>query len=173
MSASDLRCLNAYYIAARPVYLMSVAHDDRANVFPMDLVGRVSSGDFLLALRATSPAIELMEASGRIAMSGAPASQLQAVYALGAHHHKATIDLTALPFRVRQSELFGLTVLDEPGLVRELSVRAVHGVGSHVVFVTRVERESGRTDAQLAHVSSMYAEWLARHGRSLRALAPS
>jgi flavin reductase (DIM6/NTAB) family NADH-FMN oxidoreductase RutF len=172
MSASDLRCLNAYYISARPVYLVGVRDANAVNFFPMDLVGGVSSGDFLLALRATSPAVEIMEASGRIAMSGAPASQLQAIYALGAHHHKATIDVTRLPFAVRQSELFGLMVLDEPGLVRELSVQAAHRVGSHVLFVTRIARESGRTEAQLAHVSHMYAEWLARHGRPLEALAP-
>src|SRR5262249_47614408 len=71
MSAADLRALNAYYITARPVYLVGVAHKDRVNLFPMDLVGPVSSGDFLLALRATSPAVEVMEASRCIAMSGA------------------------------------------------------------------------------------------------------
>ena len=104
-------------------------------------------------------------------MSGAPASALEAIYALGAHHHKATVDLSALPFITQTSERFGLPVLAGPGAVRELSVREAHRIGSHVLFVARVERESGHTDEQLAHVSAMYAEWLRRHGRPLRALA--
>ena len=171
MSASDLRCLNAYYIVARPVYLVSVAFDGRSNVFPMDLVGSLSSGDFLLALRATSPAIALIESSGRLAMSGAPADSLAAIYALGAHHRKATIDLNDLPFEVHPSDLFGLPVLQRPGLVRELQVRDVHRIGSHVLFVTRVERETGETREQLAHVSAMYADLLTHRGRPLRTLA--
>jgi flavin reductase (DIM6/NTAB) family NADH-FMN oxidoreductase RutF len=167
MSASDLRCLNVYYMAARPVYLIGVSHEGRSNVFPMDLVGALSSGDFLLALRATSPAIKLMEGSGRIAMSGAPSDNLKAVYDLGAHHRAEAINLSDLPFTMRTSELFGLPVLAENGLVRELAVREIHRIGSHVLFVTHAERENGHTDRQLAHVSGMYGEWLASHGRAL------
>src|SRR5262249_9210016 len=159
---ADLRALNAYYITARPVYLVGVAHKDRVNLFPMDLVGPVSSGDFLLALRATSPAVEVMEASRCIAMSGAPAAHLRAVYALGAQHHKSSVDLNTVGFPITRSTLYGLPVLAEDGLVRELFVRAVHRIGSHVLFVSRVEREAGRTWEQLAHVSGMYAERLSR-----------
>jgi flavin reductase (DIM6/NTAB) family NADH-FMN oxidoreductase RutF len=171
MSARDLRALNAYYIVARPVYLVGVAHEDRVNLFPMDLVGAVSSGEFLLALRATSPAIALMEASRRIAMSGAPAVHLRAIYALGAQHHKSTVDLNGLTFPVARSMLYGLPVLAQDGLVRELSVQQIHRIGSHVLFVSRVDREAGRTEEQLAHVSGMYAERLSRKKHPLRSLA--
>lgn len=166
MSARDLRCLNAYYMVPRPVYLVSVEHAGRVNLFPMDLVGGVASGEFLLALRATSPAVELIEQSRRVAMSGAPASHLRAVYELGAHHHAAGIDVRALPFAVRSSPLFNLPVLAGTGLVREIAIRDARPVGSHVLFVGTIERESGRTRDQLAHVSAMYAEWLARAGRA-------
>jgi flavin reductase (DIM6/NTAB) family NADH-FMN oxidoreductase RutF len=136
----------------------------------MDLVGAVKSGEFLLALRATSPSIEIIEASRRIAMSGAPANRLSAIYALGAHHRASSVDVNALPFEFEDSELFNLPVLSGLGLVRELSVREVHRIGSHVLFVTRVEREAGQTEEQLAHVSGMYAEHLAKLGRPMRRL---
>ena len=164
MSAADLRCLNVYYMWPRPVYLVGVAAGDRSNLFPMDLVGQVDAHHFLLALRATSPAIELMERSRVIAMSAAPADQLRAVYALGAHHRQANVDTGALPFAVVRSALHGLPVLAS-GFTRELSVRQVHRHGSHVLFVCRVDVEQGRTPRQLAHISLMYAEWLARRGR--------
>jgi hypothetical protein len=170
MGAADLRCLNVDYMIPRPVFLVGVAHEDRANLFPMDLVGRVGSGDYLLALRATSPAIELMEASRVIAMSAAPAEHLTNVYALGAHHRLPTVDTSALPFEVHPGGPCGTPILSN-GFTRALTVLNVHRVGSHVLFVCRVDSESGRTPRQLAHVSLMYVEWLARHGRTLDVLA--
>jgi flavin reductase (DIM6/NTAB) family NADH-FMN oxidoreductase RutF len=166
MSAADLRCLNVYYTWPRRVFLVGAAFEGRTNLFPMDLVGRVSPDDFTLALRATSPAIELMERSRVIAMSAAPAEHLAEVYALGVHHRKPTVDTSTLPFDVRASALHGLPVLAQ-GFTRELTVRAVHRVGSHVLFVCRVDPERGRTTRQIAHVSQMYAEWLAKRGRAL------
>lgn len=166
MTAADLRALNLYYSVRRPVYLVGTAWEGRTNLFPMDLVGQLSSGEFLLALRATSPAIELMERSGRIALSAAPAGQLQAVYALGAHHKKDTVDVDALPFPVRPSPRFGLPSLADR-LAYELAVEQVHRIGSHVLFVTRIETRQPPAENQLAHVSAMYAERSARRGRHL------
>jgi flavin reductase (DIM6/NTAB) family NADH-FMN oxidoreductase RutF len=171
MSPGDLRALNAYYIVPRPVFLVGVAHEDRVNLFPMDLVGALSSGEYLLALRATSPSIALMEASRHIAMSSAPAGQLEAVYALGRQHHLAALDLSTLTVPVARSPLFGLPVL-EGGLVRELFVERTERIGSHVLFITRIEREAGRAGRQLAHMSGMYAEWLRRGQQGCEVLAP-
>jgi flavin reductase (DIM6/NTAB) family NADH-FMN oxidoreductase RutF len=170
MSASDLRCLNVYYMSPRPVYLIGVASGDRSNLFPMDLVGTIGSGEFLLALRATSPAIELMETSRVIAMSAAPPENIAEVYALGAHHRKASVDTSTLPFAIQPSPLHALPVLSH-GFTRELSVRATHRIGSHVLFVCRVDAEQGATPRRMAHISLMYAEWLARRGRPVDALA--
>jgi flavin reductase (DIM6/NTAB) family NADH-FMN oxidoreductase RutF len=171
MSAHDLRCLNAYYMVARPVYLVSVEHEGRTNMFPMDLVGRLTSGEFTFALRATSPSIELIEQSRRVAMSAAPARFLHAVYDLGRQHGLKTIDVSTLAFGVRSSVLFNLPVLAENGLVREISVRHSHRVGSHVLFIGDIQDERGHTINQLAHMSAMYAEWLNRAGRPQRILS--
>jgi flavin reductase (DIM6/NTAB) family NADH-FMN oxidoreductase RutF len=166
MTAGDLRCLNLYYAVRRPVYLVGVAFEGRTNLFPMDLVGRLSSGEFMMALRATSPAIELMERSRRIALSIAPADQLQAVYALGAHHKRDTVDVDALPFPVLPSPRFGLPSL-AGRLSHEVAVEQVHRIGSHVLFLTRIEAHDDLHDSQLAHVSTWYAEWAARRGREM------
>jgi flavin reductase (DIM6/NTAB) family NADH-FMN oxidoreductase RutF len=138
----------------------------------MDLVGALSSGEYLLALRATSPAVELMEASRRIAMSSAPAEKLDAVYALGAQHRRPTLDLSTLTLPMSRSPLFGLPVLDKMGLVRELAIEEVHRIGSHVLFITRIEQEDGRPGRQLAHMSGMYVEWLRRRQHACELLAP-
>ena len=172
MSAADLVCLNAYYIAPRPVFLVSVAHLGSDNLFPMDLVGSLSSGEFTLALRSTSPAIELMEGSRRLALCDAPAAHIKAIYALAAHHRRKSIDMDALPFPMRPSPVFGLPVIADAQLVREVAIQDVHRIGSHVLFISTIIQESGRAKDQLAHVSGMYAEWLSRHHRPLRAVGP-
>jgi len=172
MSAHDLRALNAYYIAARPVFLVGAGHEEQVNLFPMDLVARLSSDEYLLALRATSPNVALMENSGHIAMSSGPAELLNFVYALGRQHRQATLDLSTLPVAISRSPLFGLPVLEHAELVRELTVQRTERIGSHVLFITQIESETGRADRQLAHMSLMYIEWLRRHQRGCETLAP-
>jgi len=172
MSAKDLRAMNAYYIVARPVFLVGVRHEERKDLFPMDLVGALSSGEYLLALRATSPGVALMEASRRIAMSSAPAELLDAVYALGSRHRQPALDLDKLAVPTVPSSRFGLPVLDRAGLVRELVVERVERIGSHVLFMTRIEHETGLAGRQLAHLSGTYIEWLRRSGRACEALRP-
>lgn len=172
MSAADLRALNAYYIVARPVFLVGVRHEERRDLFPMDLVGPLSSGEYLLALRATSRAVALIEASRRIAMSSAPAELLDAVYALGSRHRQSAHDPGKLELPTSSSPLFGLPVLDRAGFVRELIVESVERIGSHVLFITRIEHEAGLAGRQLAHMSETYIEWLRRSGRVCEVLAP-
>jgi flavin reductase (DIM6/NTAB) family NADH-FMN oxidoreductase RutF len=166
MSFADLRALNVFYMMPRPVHLVSVVHQERSNLFPMDLVGPVGQDTFVLALRATSPSIELMRASGRIVFSGAPAALKEVVFRLGAHHKARSIDWDGLPIAVRPSPHFGIPVPQAALRVRELEVAASHDIGSHVFFVTTVAADTRLADEpQLAHVSDMYARWAAAAGR--------
>ena len=148
MTARDLICLNAYYLVPRPVFLISVAYAGRDNLFPMDLIGNVSSGELMLALRATSPAVELMERSRQVAMSAAPAREKEAIYALGAQHRLPSIDLNKLRFSMRPSPVLGLPILANGEMVREVAIQDVHRVGSHVLFVGSIIHESGQTEQQ-------------------------
>ncbi|HKP74268.1 MAG TPA: flavin reductase [Longimicrobiaceae bacterium] len=167
MSFPDLKALNVFYMMPRPVYLVSVAHGDASNIFPMDLVGPVGDDTFLLALRRTSPSIELMKASGRIVVSAIPAELKEPVYALGMHHKQKSIDWAGLPIATAPSPAFGIPAPVDALSVRELEVRQAAEVGSHVFFDTRVAAFDRRRDgAQLCHVSDMYARWRAARGRS-------
>jgi flavin reductase (DIM6/NTAB) family NADH-FMN oxidoreductase RutF len=158
MTAADLRAINVYYIRPRPVSLVTVVDGDASNIFPMDLIGPVSSGHFLLALRSTSPAIALMSHIRRVAVSAAPASFKKAAYALGAHHRERSIDLGRLPFPTVASPEFGLPVPADALVVRELAIRDIHTVGSHTLFVTDIVRETpGKAGDALCHIASPYA----------------
>jgi flavin reductase (DIM6/NTAB) family NADH-FMN oxidoreductase RutF len=154
MTPADLRASYVFYICPRPVVLVSVEHEGSGNLFPMDLIGPTDSPWFSMALRSTSPAVRLMQESRRMALASIPFSYQGITYELGKHHKLADIDWGALPFKTARSPLFDLRVPDAALRVREVSVKEFHEVGSHVLFVTRVERETiagGPKSLQLFH----------------------
>jgi flavin reductase (DIM6/NTAB) family NADH-FMN oxidoreductase RutF len=158
MTPSALRALNVYYMRPRPVSLVTVMDGGESDLFPMDLIGPLSSGHFTMALRSTSPAIRLMEHSRRIAVSAIPASFKKAAYALGTHHTNLCVDWNHLPFSVISSQEFALPVPRDALHVRELEIQEVHRIHSHTFFVTSIMRETrcGDGDA-FCHVAGPYA----------------
>lgn len=161
MIPSELFALYLFYYVPRPVYLVSVTFEDAANIFPMDLVGRMGDDLFLLALRSTSPAIRLMTSSKRLAMTAVPFEEKDVAYKLGTHHKKERIDWDALPFQGIPSPGFGLQVPASALGVREVEVVATDLVGTHVLFVTRiVGEERWRPGRQLCHIPGILREYL-------------
>jgi flavin reductase (DIM6/NTAB) family NADH-FMN oxidoreductase RutF len=166
MSYPDLRALNAFYVLPRPVFLVSVAAGDRSNMFPMDLVAPIGRDRFVLALRRTSPSVETMCASRQVVISGAPAAFKDVAYQLGAHHKKATIDWSTLPFALTASREFGIPRPVESTILRELHIEQYREIGSHMFFQARIVHQEVPSDLpQLCHVSDMYARWRHRRGR--------
>jgi flavin reductase (DIM6/NTAB) family NADH-FMN oxidoreductase RutF len=159
MTQADLRSSFVFYTCPRPVVLVSVEHEGASNIFPMDLIGPTDSPWFSMALRATSPAVRLMQQSRRMALASVPFSYKAIAYALGKHHRQTSIDWTALPFKTVPSPSFALRVPEAALRVREVHVREFHEVGSHVLFITSIERETfpeARTAPQLFHIFSSY-----------------
>jgi flavin reductase (DIM6/NTAB) family NADH-FMN oxidoreductase RutF len=166
MTFSDVWCNFAFYIAPRPVVLVSVEFEGASNLFPMDLIGPTDSPWFSMALRSTSPAVALMQESRRMALASIPLRMKPQVYDLGKHHKLRSIDWNSLPFSTVPSPSFGLRVPEEALLVCEVRVEEFHEVGSHVVFITRVERETipERREPQMFHLAGTYWKYLHRQG---------
>ena len=163
MSAPALRRLFVFYICPRPVVLVTVVHEDTSNVFPMDLIGSVSDSEFSLALRSTSPAVKLMKASKRVALSDVPHDQMSVAYALGKHHNEKSIDWKSLPFALGRSRGFELPVPNFALRVRDMEISAIHSVGSHTVFLTHCRSCEEFSDGpQMCHTNGFYQEWLSR-----------
>jgi flavin reductase (DIM6/NTAB) family NADH-FMN oxidoreductase RutF len=142
MTPGDVRGIHVFYICPRPVVLVSVEHEASGNLFPMDLIGPTDSPWFSMALRSTSPAVRLMQQSRRMALSGVPSAYQAIAYELGKHHQLSNIDWDALPFTTTRSPLFHLRVPDAALRVCEVYVHEFHEVGSHMLFLTTVERET-------------------------------
>jgi flavin reductase (DIM6/NTAB) family NADH-FMN oxidoreductase RutF len=153
------------------VVLVTVQHEGAGNMFPMDLIGLTDSPWYSMALRLTSPAVSLMQASRRLALASVPWEYKDFAYRLGEHHRKTSIDWACLPFPTRPSPLFGLPVAEKSQRVREVKVAECHSVGSHMLFVTSVESDTrpGPTatdedSRQLFHAFTSYRQFLAARG---------
>jgi flavin reductase (DIM6/NTAB) family NADH-FMN oxidoreductase RutF len=139
MTPEDVRGIHVFYICPRPVVLVSVEHEASGNLFPMDLIGPTDSPWFSMALRSTSPAVRLMQQSRRMALSGVPFAWQAIAYDLGKHHQLSNIDWDTLPFGTTRTPLLHLRVPEAALRVCEVTVHEFHEVGSHVLFLTKVE----------------------------------
>jgi flavin reductase (DIM6/NTAB) family NADH-FMN oxidoreductase RutF len=155
-----------FYICPRPVVLVSVDDGTHSNLFPMDLIGPVSSDRFTLALRSTSPSIPTMKSARRVALSDVPARDYATAYKLGVHHKNAMVDWDHLPFEIQRSRDFSLRYPAIALRVREIEILDFDTIGSHTFFVTRIASEhSGGNDGQFFHTSGIYQHFRSCNGR--------
>ena len=169
MARPDLESMFLFYTRPRPVVLVTVVYGENSNIFPMDLIGPTETGYFTLALRSTSPAVELIKASRRVALSGVPAAQVAIAYELGKHHKKQSIDWNALRMEMTKSPLLGLPVPRFALDVREMCVDHVHTIESHTLFAAKTMMEHrGTGGSRLFHVPGYFADYCERIGRPLQ-----
>jgi flavin reductase (DIM6/NTAB) family NADH-FMN oxidoreductase RutF len=155
-----------FYICPRPVVLVSVDDGSHSNLFPMDLIGPVSSDRFTLALRSTSPSIPTMKSARRVALSDVPAREYATAYKLGIHHKNVKVEWDHLPFGIQRSRTFSLPCPAIALRIRELEILDFDTIGSHTFFVTRVASEhSTGDDAQFFHTSGIYQHFRSCNGR--------
>lgn len=154
MTHPDIRASHVFYICPRPVVLVTVDHQGAGNMFPMDLIGPTDSPWFSMALRLTSPAVELIRQSRRLALASAPFSYKEIAYQLGEHHRQLSIDWKSLPFPLQPSPEFRLPVAQAALRVREMQIEEFHTIGSHMLFLTSPVSDTRReppVEKQLFH----------------------
>jgi flavin reductase (DIM6/NTAB) family NADH-FMN oxidoreductase RutF len=155
-----------FYICPRPVVLVSVDDGSHNNLFPMDLIGPVSSERFTLALRSTSPSIATMKSARRVVLSDVPARDYTTAYRLGIHHKNVKVDWNHLPFEIKRSREFSLPYPAIALRVREIEILDFDTIGSHTFFVTQIASEhSAGDDAQFFHTSGIYQHFRSCNGR--------
>ncbi|MEO8130272.1 MAG: hypothetical protein ABI822_24435 [Bryobacteraceae bacterium] len=168
MTASDLFNMWILHDLPRPVHLVSYGGMALGNMFPMDLLGLLASGTFVVGIHANSPAIPLWQRQRQIAVSAVPLRYKPTVYGMGRNHRRLFLDPSALPIPSSPSETFQIPVPDEALSVRELSIEQSLNLGSHVLFVARTTKTEKRAEEpQMCHVHRFYQQFLMRHNRPL------
>jgi flavin reductase (DIM6/NTAB) family NADH-FMN oxidoreductase RutF len=168
MVPSELFSLWILHDVPRPVLLVSYGSMTRANMFPMDLLGPLSNGWFVLGLHTTSPALNVWRESRRIAVSTVPLRYKSTVYGMGRNHREPFLDPAALPASCAPSGTYRIPVPDAALSVRELRIEDSLDLGSHVLFVAATQTLDNRAAGpQMCHVHRFYQQFLMRQNRPL------
>jgi flavin reductase (DIM6/NTAB) family NADH-FMN oxidoreductase RutF len=160
----ELRAVYVFNVCPRPVALVSVVHEDSANLFPMDLMGSVGDGYFAFALTSSKAAAPLVERAGRVVLSSVPFEQAAVATKLGANHRKSSINWNELPFPMMRPGAIDALVPSFALRAREMKVEAVHPLGSHTLFVARTIADEHFGDGlQLFNAHGTCKLWINSH----------
>ena len=171
MIPSELFSMWILHHVPRPVFLVSYGNMAQCNMFPMDLLGPLSIGAFVLGMHSSSPAIPIWRRCGRVAVSAVPLLYKPVVYAMGNNHRQALLDPSALPVPCGASKTFQIPVPVDALSVRELTLEQSLDLGSHVLFVARTHSLEARAEApQMCHIHRFYQQFLIRQNRPLPSL---
>ena len=156
-----------FYLAPRAVYLVSAAHEERGNIFPMDQVGRMrADGEISLSLRNTNPSVKTISQSRRVVLSSIAAARKENAYQLGQRHKVETLDESELPFALSTSPTFGMRYPENAVRVRELEIVSIKTMGSHTFFIGRAVTDRRLSDEpQLFHTPGFHQRYRTRRGR--------
>lgn len=155
-----------FYICPRPVVLVSVDDGEHSNLFPMDLIGPISTEHFTLALRSTSQSIPAMKSARKVALTDVAARDYALAYQLGAHHKNVKVAWDQLPFKIQRSRNFSLPCPQSAQRIREAEILDFDTIGSHTFFLTRIVSEQvAGEDLRFFHTSGIYQHFRAACGR--------
>jgi flavin reductase (DIM6/NTAB) family NADH-FMN oxidoreductase RutF len=158
-------CMTVLFICPRPVVLVSVAHQGRFNMFPMNLMANAPDGHFVFALNSHRKACPLILDAGRLTICSVPVDKASDARALARNHRAETIDEKSLTFGLRRSPNLGLPVPEFATRIRELEVVYSHNLGSHTLVMAKITHdERWEQRAEFFMIHGIYQTWRRRHG---------
>jgi flavin reductase (DIM6/NTAB) family NADH-FMN oxidoreductase RutF len=160
ISAGAAHAMIVSFICPRPVVLVSAVSGDRGNIFPMNLLGRVSDGYFAFALDSTRLTAPLVAGARRVALSSIPLEQSEVARQLGKNHKKESVSWNQLPFPTMLSAALNLPVPCFALRVIEMQIETIRNLGSHTLFVARVIRDERHGEGQqFSVIHGVYQSW--------------
>ncbi|MEP7129338.1 MAG: hypothetical protein ABI729_10735 [Chitinophagales bacterium] len=134
----ELLKLFVFSLKPRPVFLVSVQHQNGFDVFPVDIAGHLSETHRIFSIRTTSAAIPHILSTKKICACSVPYEQRQAVYQLGRHHAGGIIPQEAATIDFIPSTQWKIPVPAFALQTDELLLEDTFQKGAHSQFVFRV-----------------------------------
>jgi flavin reductase (DIM6/NTAB) family NADH-FMN oxidoreductase RutF len=160
MTLIEERAATVTFIRPHPLSLVSVGNRSSGNIFTMNLMGDLGNGYFGFALRDRRVVADLVEHTGRVAISGIPLTECALAFQLAANYKKESVDWEELPFETEPSTALGIPVPRFATGVKELEIVEVHRIGGHRLFLARLlhdEVRPGKIPACVVH--GFYQFW--------------
>lgn len=135
LSFDKLKSLVAAYSYPRRVRVISFREDDYYNIFPMDLLGDLSSHNrYVFGLRHTNTTLKRIISTGKIVVSDCSHEWKGTIYELGKHHGGSPPPLKQLPFQTFKSKQFGFDVPMWVDNYKEIEIVKTIDLGSHMLM---------------------------------------
>jgi len=145
LSFQQVKGFAAAYSHPRKVSIISFKQGDYYNIFPMDLLGDITTSDltnyYAFGLRHTNNALPKIIETGRVVVSEVSFKQKNQIYALGSNHQKLPPAVDLLPFEVIQSKNFGFYVPEWADSYKEVRITSTINLGSHMLLWGQVENK--------------------------------
>jgi hypothetical protein len=150
------------YSVPRNISLITVAENEKYNLFPTDLHGQADDQHYVISLRHEGKACQQVMQTGKILVTGVQSQFYKNVYALGKNHMQEYREKPHFPFSDTVSSLYQLPLPQSATFYRELELQDsfVHGI--HRILLFKILSRQTVTDnlSTLAHIHNVYATWL-------------
>ena len=165
-----LKSYAAAYSYPRRVRLVSFQEGNWYNIFPMDLVGDLSScGRYVFGLRHSNVTLARMIEAKKIVVSEIPYEYKDIIYQLGKYHRKPLSEI-GTPFGVIQTEFFRFPVPEWANGYKEISISNCLNLGSHMLLWGEVmnNRNLSKPHGHLFHIHFLHYLHQVRRGRTYK-----
>jgi hypothetical protein len=149
------------YSIPRKISVVSVAENDKMNLFPTDLHGPAGDHFYLESLRLGGMANEQVENQKKIVISEVPSSSYRNVYGLGKKHMKEMTSVNDFEIHKTPSRVFNLPLPAEVTNYYELERVEFYDIGIHRIHLFKIlnkESIDSKNDT-LSHIHQFYAQW--------------
>lgn len=153
------------YALPRTIALVTVMRNEKMNLFPTDLHGKINEQFYVSSLRIGGKAQQQVESTGRIVLSEVQVDSYREVYQLGKNHMNEMLEIDSFNVSPAVSEKYGFPIPRKSLRYFELHVVDFIDIGIHRIFMYRIENEvSVSTGKTLAHIHQYYAQWRLSQG---------
>ncbi len=167
LAGNLLKQVQIAYSIPRIISLVTIKQNDRFNLFPTDLHGKIDDDYYIISLRQGGKAAQQVELTKNILVTGIDSSFYKTVYSLGKNHMQDLRTRDQFPFTDDFSEMLRLPLPLSGIYYRELELEQSFDHGIHRFFLFKIisKRQIVEDPATLAHVHNVYATW--RHNKGL------
>ena len=154
------------YSTPRKISLVSLGNNNRFNIFPTDINGRIGKQNFVISLRKNRKANMQVKELKKIVLSEMAVDKYKEVYLLGINHAKELRDKKEFDLSEELSQTFSLPLPKNALRYFELEFINDMQIGLHNLCFFIIVNSVNIVDSKstLAHIHRDYAEWKINNG---------
>jgi hypothetical protein len=161
LAGNLLKQVQVAYSFPRIISLVTIKQNDRFNLFPTDLHGKIDDEYYIISLRHGGKAAQQVELAKNILVTEIDSSFYKTAYSLGKNHMQDLRSSGQFPFTDSLSEVLQLPLPRSAIYYRELELEQSFEHGIHRFFLFKIINKKQMLDksSTLAHVHNVYATW--------------